>query len=91
MWCLILNLKIRQDDEIKYNQLVKKGKFRPRDRYGSISVDVSRTFASDKSFKKRVPKEILERVLIAFVNSSSKFRYTQGMASWCGMFLHEMP
>ena len=91
MWCLILNVKSRTDDEEKYHALVEKGRFRPNGRYGSISVDVSRTFASDLTFGKRVRKETLERCLIAFVNSSSKFRYTQGMAQWCGMFLYEMP
>jgi cell cycle arrest protein BUB2 len=91
MWCLILNVKLRKDDEKKYNVLVQKGRFRPKNRYGSISVDVPRTFASDKTFSKRVPQAKLERVLVAFVNSSSRFRYTQGMAQWCGMFLYEMP
>ena len=91
LWCLILNVKLRKDDEEKYSSLVKKGRCRPEGRYGSISVDVSRTFASDRTFRKRVSEEVLERCLIAFVNSSSQFRYTQGMAQWCGMFLYEMP
>jgi len=60
MWCLILNVKLRKDDEKKYNVLVQKGRFRPKNRYGSISVDVPRTFASDKTFSKRVPQAKLE-------------------------------
>lgn len=91
MWCRLLGVTPTRTDEETYARLVASGRSRSKNAYGSISEDVKRTFRTDDAFLKRVPEDMLERVLVSFVSSNVRCRYTQGMAQWCGLFLYDMP
>ncbi|XP_049852554.1 putative mitotic check point protein BUB2 isoform X1 [Schistocerca gregaria] len=89
IWQLFLGLKQIYAEE--YLSLVKLG---PSSAHSIISLDATRTFPKEKTFRKRVTLEKLIRVLNAFqhkVEDRESLGYIQGLNCLVAPFLYNMP